>query len=154
MKIFIYTLAVSMLVLAGVPVYADDATCLDLAAQMQKLKTQLEALQARVQVLEQAPAKAQTSATPSTASSVAAEAAAQLRQQDEAVRQGWKQLKNGLSQDEVKKLLGASAQTFMLGGKLVWYYSYPAVGAGSVMFDASGHVIGHQAPPFSGLGLY
>lgn len=153
MKIFIYSLAISGLMLAGVPVHADDATCLDLAAQMQKLKTQLEALQARVQVLEQTPTKAQTSAMPSTAS-VATEAAAQVRQQEAAVRQGWKQLKDGLSQDEVKGLLGAPPQTFMLSGKLVWYYYYPAVGGGSVMFDSIGHVVGHQAPPFSAFGLY
>ncbi len=153
MKIFIYTLAVAALVFAGMPVYADDATCLDLAAQMQKLKTQVEVLQARVQVLEQSPTKAQAGAMPSTAS-VATEAATQVRQQETAVREGWKQLKDGLSQDEVKGLLGAPPKTFLLSGKLVWYYYYPAVGGGSVVFDSIGHVVGHQAPPFSGFGLY
>jgi hypothetical protein len=153
MKIFISRLAIAALVLVGMPVYADDATCLDLAALVQKLKAQVDALQARVQVLEQAPTKAQTSVAPSTAG-VAAEAAAQLRREDEAVHQGWRQLKSGLSQDEVKGLLGVPPQTFMLGGKLVWYYYYPGVGGGSVMFDSNGHVVGHQPPPFSAFGLY
>jgi septal ring factor EnvC (AmiA/AmiB activator) len=135
------------------PAYADDATCLDLAAQMQKLKSQVEALQARVKALEQAPNNAQTNAAPSTAG-VAAEAAAQLRREDAAMREGWKQLKTGLTQEKVKSLLGAPQKTFMLSGKLVWYYYYPAVGGGSVMFDSNGHVVGHQAPPFSAFGLY
>lgn len=153
MKILICTLTVSALVLSGMPVYADDASCLDLAALVQKLKAQVDALQARVQVLEQAPPKAETSTIPSTAS-VATEAAAQVRSQAEAVRQGWKQLKSGLSQDEVKGLLGVPQKTFTLSGKLVWYYYYPAVGGGSVMYDTTGHVVGHQAPPFSAFGLY
>jgi len=153
MKIFIFRLAVAGLMLAGVPVQADDAACLDLAAQMQKLKIQIEALQARVQALEQAPNKAQTNAAPTT-SGVAAEAAAQLRREDAAVRQGWKQLKSGLTQDEVKGLLGAPQQTFTLSGKLVWYYYYPAIGGGSVMYDTTGHVVGHQSPPFGTFGLY
>jgi len=153
MKTLIYIFAVPALVLAVVPAHADDATCLDLAVQMQKLKTQLEVLQARVQVLEQAPAKAQTGATPSTAS-VAAEAAAQLRREDAAVREGWKQVKSGLTQDQVKGLLGAPQRTFDLSGKLVWYYYYPADGSGSVMFDPAGRVIGYQAPPSSGFRLY
>ncbi|MHB8743282.1 MAG: hypothetical protein ACYC9L_09160 [Sulfuricaulis sp.] len=153
MKIFIYFFAVAALALTGMPVHADDGTCLNLAAQMQQLKTQLAALQARVHVLEQAPAKAETGSMPSTAS-VATEAATQIRQQQAALRQGWKRLKTGMSQDEVKGLLGTPPQSFTLSGKLVWYYYYPDVGGGSVMYDTTGHVIGHQAPPFSGFGLY
>ncbi|MHB8535429.1 MAG: hypothetical protein ACYDBW_08290 [Sulfuricaulis sp.] len=153
MKNFISRLAVSGLVLVSMPVYADDARCLDLAAQLQKLKSQMEALQARVQALEHMPVKAQTNIAPSTAG-VAAAAAAQLRREDAAVRDGWKQLKSGLTRDEVTRLLGAPQQTFTLGGKLVWYYSYPAVGSGSVMYDTTGHVVGHQAPPFNAFGLY
>ncbi|HYA37911.1 MAG TPA: hypothetical protein VEI74_06545 [Candidatus Methylomirabilis sp.] len=153
MKTFIYTLTASALVLAIVPVHADDAACLDLAAQMQKLKIQLEALQARVQVLEQAPAKTQTGTVPSTAS-VATEAAAQLRREDAAVREGWKQVNRGLTQDQVKGLLGAPQRTFDLSGKLVWYYYYPADGSGSVMFDPAGRVVGFQAPPSAGFRLY
>ena len=153
MKIFIYRLAVAGLMFAGAPARADNATCLDLAAQMQKLKSQIEVLQARVQALEQAPTQAQTNTAPSTAG-VAAEAAAQLRREDAAVRDGWKKLKSGLTREEVKGLLGAPPRTFILDGKLVWYYNYPAAGSGSVMFDANGHVVGHQAPPFNGFGLY
>ncbi len=153
MKIFICRLAVAGLMFAGMPAHADDSACLDLAAQMQKLKSQIEVLQTRVQALEQASNKVQTNAAPSTAG-VAAAAAAQLRREDAAVRDGWKKLKSGLTQEEVKGLLGAPQQSFTLGGKLVWYYNYPAVGSGSVMFDTNGHVVGHQAPPFNAFGLY
>jgi len=153
MKTLICCLAVAGAMLAGVPAHADDANCLDLAAEMQKLKTQIDALQARVQALEHASDKAQTHAMPST-SDVAAEAAAQLRREDAAVREGWKKVKRGLTREEVKALLGEPQKTFTLDRKLVWYYYYPAVGGGSVMFDSVGHVMGQQAPPFSGFGLY
>ena len=153
MKKFIKTLAVLGLALGSVLLHADDGSSLDLSVEVQKLKTQVEALQLRVQALEHSPGKPESSAAPSTGE-IAAEAAAQLRQQADAVRQGWKQLKDGMSQDQVKGLLGVPPQTFMLSGKLVWYYNYPSVGSGSVMFDANGHVVGHQAPPFSAFGLY
>jgi outer membrane murein-binding lipoprotein Lpp len=153
MKMFINTLAVLGVALGSAPLHADSASCLDLAAEVQKLKTQVEALQARVQTLEHSPGKPEASAAPTTAE-VAAEAAAQVRQQADTVRQGWKQLKDGMTQDQVKGLLGVPPQTFMLGGKLVWYYNYPSVGAGSVMFNSNGRVVGHQAPPFTPFGLY
>jgi len=144
---------ISMLVFAGAPALADGSSCLDLAAELQKLKTQIDALQARVQALEQAPTGVRTNATPATAG-VAAEAAAQLRREDAAVREGWKQITSGLTRDTVKGLLGAPQQTFNLSGKLVWYYYYPADGSGSVMFDPAGRVVGFQAPPSAGFRLY
>ena len=153
MKTSTYLFAVPALLLAAMPARADDASCLDLAALVQKLKTQVDALQARVQALEQSPNKAQTNTAPTTAG-VAAEAAAQLRREDTAVREGWLQVKNGLTQDQVKGLLGAPQQTFNLSGKLVWYYYYPANGSGSVMFDPAGRVVGFQTPPSAGFRLY
>ena len=151
--------------LAGAaPARANDADCKALSAQLQRLEEQIRVLDAKLSALEQSRPAAAAAAVPTpsasapapaaTTSEVAAQAAAQLRREDEAVREGWKQVKSGMTQDQIKGLLGAPQQTFTLSGKPVWYYYYPAVGGGSVMYDATGHVIGHQTPPFSAFGLY
>lgn len=163
--------AVSLIVAATVataaPARADDADCQALTAQLQRLEAQIRALDAKVSALEQTKtAGAATSATTASAlavvapapaaatSEVAAQAAAQLRREDAAVRDGWKRIERGLAQDRVKQLLGAPQQTFNLSGKLVWYYYYPANGSGSVMFDPVGRVAGFQTPPSTGFRLY
>ncbi len=48
--------------------------------------------------------------------------------------------------DEVNGLIGAPTKTFELAGKTVWYYYYPAIGAGSVFFDAHGRASSVQRP--------
>jgi hypothetical protein len=153
------TLLIAALMLATVaPALADKADDKALMARVQRLEAQVRALEAKVTALEQsqkavAPAVA-TPAPATTASEVAAQAAAQLRREDAAVLEGWRRIARGLSQEEVKRLLGAPQQTFDLSGKRVWYYYYPAGGSGSVLFDPAGHVVGYQAPPSSGFRLY
>ena len=61
-------------------------------------------------------------------------------------RQGWRQLGSGATQDDVTRLLGAPTRTFQLAGKTVWYYYYPAKGAGSVFFDSAGRASSVQSP--------
>lgn len=154
-------------VATAAPARADDADCQALTAQLQRLEAQIRALDAKVSALEQT--KTAGAATPATTASapaavapapaaataeVAAQAAAQLRREDAAVRDGWRQIERGVSQDRVKQLLGAPQQTFNLSGKLVWYYYYPASGSGSVMFDPAGRVAGFQTPPAAGFRLY
>jgi len=149
-------------VAAAAPARADDADCQALTAQLQRLEAQIRALDAKVSALEQTKTVGTPSAAPAavapasaaTTSEIAAQAAAQLRREDTAVRDGWKQIERGLNQDRVKQLLGAPQQTFDLGGKLVWYYYYPSGGSGSVMFDPVGRVAGFQTPPSTGFRLY
>lgn len=149
--------------LAGTaPAQADDADCKALSAQLQRLEEQIRVLDAKLSALEQSRQAAAAAAVPApsapapaaTTSEVAAQAAAQLRREDEAVRDGWRQVNRGMTQDKVKGLLGAPQRTFDLNGRLVWYYYYPADGSGSVMFDPAGRVMGYQAPPSSGFRLY
>jgi len=153
-------LIVAATVATTAPARADEIDCKALAATLQRLEAQIRALDAKVSALEQprTAGAATTVTTPSTpaptTSEVAAQAAAQLRREDAAVRDGWRQIERGLSQDRVKQLLGAPQQTFNLSGKLVWYYYYPADGSGSVMFDPGGRVAGFQAPPSAGFRLY
>ncbi|MBI3779221.1 MAG: hypothetical protein HY274_09990 [Gammaproteobacteria bacterium] len=62
-------------------------------------------------------------------------------------RETWRGIHDGLTRDEVKKLLGAPQHEFMLSGKRVWYYYYAGEGGGSVFFGEDGRVAGSQAPP-------
>jgi hypothetical protein len=61
-------------------------------------------------------------------------------------RQAWRQLGPGATQDDVTRLLGAPTKTFQLAGKTVWYYYYPAKGAGSVFFDSAARASSVQSP--------
>jgi hypothetical protein len=163
--------ALMLAMVAAAPVRADEADYKALMVQLQRIEAQIRALDAKVTALEQAqktsasaeatkrssPAEPAATGAPVpaiTTSEVAAQAVAQLRREDAAVRDGWKQIERGLSQEEVKRLLGAPQQTFDLSGKKVWYYYYPADGSGSVLFDPGGRVVGYQTPPSSGFRLY
>ena len=85
------------------------------------------------------PAAATRGDPPTTASSVAPTTAT-------PDRHSWRQVTSGATQADVGHLLGQPTKTFQLAGKTVWYYYYPAKGAGSVFFDSAGHVSSVQSP--------
>ena len=61
-------------------------------------------------------------------------------------RAQWRRVQAGLTMDEVNGLVGAPTKIFDLAGKTVWYYYYPAIGAGSVFFDTHGRASSVQRP--------
>ncbi len=66
----------------------------------------------------------------------------------EKLRTAWEQLHRGLSKTELQQLLGEPASKLKLEQQMLWYYAYPAIGSGSIMFDYSGKVSAWQKPPF------
>jgi len=67
----------------------------------------------------------------------------------EMLKDQWRNVKAGMSGEEIGKLLGTPSRELTLDGKPVWYYSYPGIGNGSVMFSRDGHTVaGWQHPPF------
>ena len=67
----------------------------------------------------------------------------------ETLKEQWRSIKAGMSSEEIRKLLGTPSREFTLDGKPVWYYSYPGIGNGSVMFSRDGHTVaGWQHPPY------
>lgn len=64
-------------------------------------------------------------------------------------REAWRDIHDGLTREEVRKILGAPQHEFDLSGKHVWYYYYSGTGGGSVFFSVDGHVAGSQEPPRS-----
>ena len=67
------------------------------------------------------------------------------------LKTSWNQVEKGMDQAAISKLLGAPSTTFLLDGRLVWYYYYPGTGRGSVFFTAAGRVSSYQSP-FLGFG--
>jgi SmpA / OmlA family len=57
----------------------------------------------------------------------------------------WLRIAQGMTQEEVRSLLGPPHKTFQIDGSPVWYYSYSGV-AGSVFFDSTGHASSYQRP--------
>ena len=107
-----------------------------LKEQVESLTHRVRALEIEVEQLQQQLAARATSVGPVPAQPVAV-----------SFREAWRGIHDGLTQDEVKKLLGQPQHEFMLSGKRVWYYYYPGEGGGSVFFNENSRVAGSQAPP-------
>jgi hypothetical protein len=83
-------------------------------------------------------------ATPSTTTAIP-----EAFQWRETLKTQWRSIKAGMSSEEIRKLLGTPTREFTLDGKPVWYFSYPGIGNGSVMFSRDGHTVaGWQHPPY------
>ncbi len=67
------------------------------------------------------------------------------------LRSNWARIGAGMTSAEVSGLLGEPTRRLTLDGRSVWYYSYPALGNGSVFFTDSGQVSSRQSPfPWGG----
>ena len=107
------------------------------------LKEQIDSLSHRVRALEiEVDQLQQQSAARATSAG-----SAPVQPVPISFREAWRGIHDGLTQDEVKKMLGQPQHEFMLSGKRVWYYYYSGVGGGSVFFGENGRVAGSQEPP-------
>ncbi|MFI5398637.1 MAG: outer membrane protein assembly factor BamE [Candidatus Binatia bacterium] len=61
----------------------------------------------------------------------------------------WQSVKLGMTMQQIEALVGRPDRIVKLSSKNVWYYSYPDVGNGSVVFAEDGTVIDLQTPPFN-----
>lgn len=121
-----------------------------LEQEVKALKEEVLDLQKRLSQMEgrQAPA---AQAAPGTAKN-APVAAAPLGanggyvSQEAALRANWSKIAQEMDQSEVTRLLGAPSKKFVLDGRTVWYYYYPATGSGSVFFTDAGRVSSRQSP--------
>jgi hypothetical protein len=74
----------------------------------------------------------------------------------ETLKEQWRSVKAGMSTEDIRKLLGSPSRELTLDGKPVWYYVYPGMGSGSVLFGRESHTVtGWQHPPLgSGFGFW
>ncbi|MDA8094925.1 MAG: outer membrane protein assembly factor BamE [Betaproteobacteria bacterium] len=133
----------------SVPAFAAGSAGGDaaLTEQLKALQTAIKALSAKVDALQ----KKQTQApapSPQATEAAARQAVKDMEQQKARQADAWDSMKPGLSKAQVSALLGQPATRFSLNSnELVWYYTYPGRGSGSVIFGRDGKVTGSQKPP-------
>jgi len=131
----------------------------ELKQVVQRLDQRLERLEARlsppsrassseagVASPEASGASPQTSAAAAPAPEPAAPAAAVS---SGSARDHWHRIDHGMTPQEVEALLGRPQRTMTVNAKTVWYYAYPDIGAGSVVFAPDDGVDDWQNPPFN-----
>lgn len=67
--------------------------------------------------------------------------------QEKAIRDRWKKIKRGLTEQEIENLLGKPKTAVRVDNQLVWYYRYESIGS-TVVFAQDGRVTGWQKPTF------
>lgn len=116
-------------------------------AQLDALNKRLEQLQ---QMLQARLPPANTTGTHPSAEPPPAQPRLAAYQELGKLRANWEQLQRGLSQTELRQLLGNPRSELALDRQTLWYYLYPGIGGGSVMLDSKNKVTGWQEPPFRG----
>ena len=114
----------------------------DLKQVIQHLNERVEGLEKQLQRSESAPQAAAAPATPVAQPSASATP-------DESIRARWQRIDHGMTVQDVEALLGHPQRTMTVNLKTVWYYAYPEVGSGSIVFAQDGGVDDWQTPPFN-----
>lgn len=127
-----------------------------LAQQMEQMQARMQALEARVRQLEQqgAPGQAASAAPVARASAEHQDlnegpryAADPALQSLARLKEAWKRIERGMSDTQIRTLLGSPSRLLAIDGKTIWYFSYEGVGSGSVRFSATHGVVDWQNPP-------
>ena len=149
--------------------YAEDTELRTLRQQVEELKDTVRQLQERVNALEKsdtaswipatiAPAPAAATTAPSqTLPPKAMETApapdrapstgrASVDDKVVILRNSWRRISTGMKQADVKETLGLPTKEMLINGKVVWYYYYAGLGAGSVFFNGDGRISSSQSP--------
>ena len=173
------TFAYTLLILAILPVLValsaegGDGETAALSKQIEKLQQKVESLDARVRELEQrlsaqpaqglqdqektganSPAAGKGESHGQSAEGVAenspVESPSRKDKEEPSISQRWRTLKRGMTAEAVEALLGLPQRVIEVDSKIVWYYRYPNIGAGSVVLNPDKRVSGWQKPPFHG----
>jgi len=131
------------------PVQAQSGDVNSLRDEIGALRRAIERLDAKVERLEQQPSPAPQATPPQSAAAATPPRDTPSATPEKGVRQRWQEVKYGMTTDQISALLGPPQRTMDLNPKVVWYYSYPEVGNGSVVFTADSGVIDWQPPPFN-----
>ena len=158
--------AVVLLCMAAPSAWAGVDASQSLAQRVDRLSQRVQTLEATVQRLEKQ-IQAQNRTTPPVTSGAAPSAAApttstpaagsaapspqakttQSSQSPWIIKSKWEKIKKGMTSEQIHSLLGKPSQQFQLSGQRVWYYRYPGVGGGSVIFRHDDTVASWQRPP-------
>ena len=147
--------------------YADDEELRALRQQVDELTATVRQLQDRIKVLErdqEAPwvpaarsspsesippapvAPKQVESAPTAMESAAPAAKASVDDKIVVLRKSWRRISGEMTREHVREVLGPPSKEMLINGKVVWYYLYSGLGAGSVFFKSDGHVSSSQSP--------
>ena len=152
----------------AVPGYAQDPDLQQLRRQLEEVRATVDRLDAQVRLLEHDRAAEPRSDPPASGSGGALASApgtggaggdantsalshaeqATLREQmrvAEAIRR-WDEIRMGMNQEAVRKVLGEPKSTLPVSNRTGWYYRYSSGPGGSVFFDHDGKVVSIMAP--------
>lgn len=115
----------------------------DLKQVIQHLNERVEGLEMQLQPGSDSDPQAAAAPTPPVAQPSASPAPG------ESIRDHWRQIDHGMTAQEVEALIGHPQRTMTVNLKAVWYYTYPEVGSGSIVFAQDGSVDDWQTPPFN-----
>lgn len=141
------------LLAVGTPLAASAETgeVAALRQEVTELKQVVERLDGRVERLERqlssSPSKSSFEGSQSPAAPVPPSPAPAAPA--ESVRDHWRRIDHGMTTQEVEALLGPPQRTMTVNTRTVWYYTYPEVGSGSVVFAPDDGVADWQVPPFN-----
>jgi hypothetical protein len=140
------SLTVHLAVTVSASAESDDTGAL--RREVGALRQAVERLDTRVQNLEQrvsgesGPSAQETGKAPQPVERAGAA-------REVGLKDHWQSVKQGMTMQQIEALLGRPDRTMKLPAKNVWYYAYPDVGNGSVVFAEDGTVTDMQAPPFN-----
>lgn len=153
-------------IVAGVA-HADDAALDALQKKVDVLEGNVRELKDRIRALEQGEAACPVPASTTSGSPDTAPARTTVAKADQAVappqpavpatepsvddqvvalRRSWRRIAAGMPQADVRSALGPPSHEMRINGKVVWYYYYAGLGAGSVFFNADGRISSSQSP--------
>lgn len=146
---------------------ADDEDMRALRQRVDELSAAVRQLQDKIKVLEQdqhAPwvpaagsslsgsisrepvAPKQVEAAPAAVENAAPAAKTSVDDKIVVLRKSWRRISGEMTRDNVREALGPPSKEMLINGKVVWYYIYSGLGAGSVFFRSDGHVSSSQPP--------
>lgn len=162
---------IMLLGMASLPAaMAAEPDIASLEREVAALKEVVQRLQARVDSLERHPIAAEqpASSVPVAASPPASQVASRaslkaalpaapiaalqpgadplVASPEAQLRANWSKIEPGIDAGQVSRLLGEPTKKLRLDGRNAWYYSYPAMGNGSVFFTDAGRVSSRQSP--------
>jgi hypothetical protein len=134
---------------AAQPKEATSGTDQQLGDRLERIEKAFEDLGARMDALEKSvsPQPGSSSAAPAGPQGPSPPPVGVAPPTKEAVRDLWKNMKRGITPDQVEHILGPPTHTMEVDAKTVWYYHYENIGGGSVVFQPDGKVIDWQKPP-------
>ena len=143
-------LALSLCMCAPLTAQAETSEADALRQEVNDLKQVIQHLNQRVEGLEkQRASQSEPSAQAVAASETPAPQPSVPATPNANVRDQWRRIDHGMTAQDVEALLGRPQRTMMVNLKTVWYYAYPEVGSGSIVFAQDGGVDDWQTPPFN-----